>query len=195
MISFKVFLESLRNPSEIGEFKTRMSPYKEVDSRNQKWKIGLNKAFEKYGFRPVGEGKYGSVFENPKYPFIVKVFMRDTAYLKWLNFAKANPDNPYVPRIKGKVIKVGDLFMAVRLERLTKGGSFDDVYNAADGGNKHASKVVDFIEANSKLMDLHDGNIMKRGSQLVIIDPFYNFYRGGALAIDPNDLSEFKNIL
>lgn len=195
MISFKIFLESLRNPSEVGAFKRGVSHLRTVDNRVTEWRGKLDPAFSKYGFKLIGEGKYGAVYENPKYSFIIKVFMRDTAYLKWLNFAKQNQDNPWVPKIRGKVVRLGSLFMAVRLEKLTPGGSSDDVYTADDEGNKAATKVVDFLEANSKLLDLHSGNVMKRGHQTVIVDPLYMWFKGGQFVIDPNDLSGLDSIL
>ena len=36
---------------------------------------------------------------------------------------------------------------------------------------------------------------MMRGDQLVITDPFYNFYKDGKFTMDPDDLVAFENIV
>lgn len=198
MISFKLLLEQLRNPKEIGLFKSATSHIKSVDSRDQSWQGTLPELFSKFGFHEVGSGKYGTVFIKDDYPYVIKVFMRDTAYLKWLNFCKQNPNNKYVPKIRGKVVKIGPTFMAVRLEKLTPyKGTYNDpseeIFKYKN--DEDAKQVADFLDKNAKLLDIHRGNVMSRGNQTVIIDPFYNWYKGGKLTIDPDDLSEFKDIL
>lgn len=195
MISFNTFLSEMRKPSEIEKFKKATSHIKSVDSRETEWAMDATTLMKNYGFKTVGAGKYGSVFENPSYPYVIKVFMKDTAYLKWLNFAKEHPNNPYVPKIRGKVVRLGDKFMAVRLEKLT--GSADPmfIYDLEDKGDKDAIAILDFFDKHSNLLDLHAGNMMMRGKTPVIIDPFYNFYRGGKFSIDPDDTKGLKNIL
>lgn len=195
MITFTHLLESLRKPAEIGKFRQAVSSITSVDDTQTSWKGTVVQFMELFGFRPLGDGRYGYVFGNPKYPYVIKVFMRDTAYLKWLDWAKRHQDNPYVPKIRGKVIKIGNLFMAVRLEKLSPGGTANELYDRDEAGDPHATQVVDFLEANNKLLDLHDGNVMLRGKQLVIVDPFFNYIRGGMFSIDPDDLTNFKNIL
>lgn len=197
MISFKQFItEIFGKPREIGTFKDFVSnKYKEVDSRDSSWQFTLPSLMSKYGFRPINSGKYGYVFGNPSYPYIIKVFMKDTAYLRWLNFAKEHQDNPYVPKIRGKVGRLGSNFMFVRLEKLSGTGEESELYDAMDKGDHYAKQVVDFLEKNDHLLDMHGGNIMRRNNQLVIIDPFYNFFRSGKFSIDPNDVSDFKSIL
>lgn len=200
MITYQLLLEKLRKPGEIEIFKNRVSKLNAVDARDVKWQTTLPDLMTKFGFRNVGAGKYGTVFANDNYPYIIKIFMRDAAYLKWLNFCMQNQGNKWLPKIRGKVIKIGNLFMAVRLEKLTpynmKGTPVDEkLYHDADElGDPEAKKVVDFLDANARLLDLHEGNAMMRGSQVVIIDPFYNFYRGGKYTIDPNDLSSFREL-
>lgn len=195
MITFKMFLESLRKPDELRKFRSTIgSKFKEVDSRDVSWQQPLTTMFARYGFKTIGTGKYGAVFGKDNHPYVIKVFMKDTAYLRWLNFAKMHQNNPFVPKIKGKVVKITDNFMAVRLEKLTPSTSRMKYWDE-DESNPHVSEILDFFDRNARLLDLHMGNIMARGDQPVIVDPFYNYVRGGNFSIDPNDTSGMNNIL
>lgn len=77
-------------------------------------------AMTKYGFKLIGTGAKGTVFAKPGYPYVVKIFGDDSAYLDWLNFCKQHQSNPYVPQIKGKPIHIADGFYGIRLERLIR---------------------------------------------------------------------------
>lgn len=196
MITFRDKLEeSLRKPAEINQFRQAISNIKSVDNRENQWRGSAVEFLGRYGFKPLGSGKYGAVFANRSYPFVIKVFMKDTAYLLWLNFCKMHPNNPYCPKIRGKVVRLGDNFMAVRLEKLEDGGNPDQIYNMAQRGDKNAIQVVEFLNKYQKLLDMHSGNVMMRGDQLVITDPFYNFYKDGKFTMDPDDLVAFENIV
>lgn len=194
MISFTQLLESLRKPSEVRDFRDKISSFDKVDTRDQSWQNNLKSAFAKYGFKPIGTGNYAAVYGHPSYPYVVKVFMKDTAYLRWLDYAKKNQNNPYVPKVKGKVVRISNNFMAVRLERLTPAPAEMESWQFKEN-DPHLEKVLDFFDENAKLLDLHMGNVMARGKQPVIVDPFYNYFRGGSYTIDPDDLSRFKDIL
>lgn len=197
MITFHQLLEQLRKPQEISDFRNRTREFDKPDSRDaNKWQATIPELMNRYGFKPVGTGKYGSVFANDRYPYVIKVFMKDTAYLRWLSFAKQNQNNPLVPKIRGKVVRISNNFMAVRLEKLTPIKSDDDMANMWDQLEKtpHGNKVDKFLNDNQKLLDMHAGNIMLRGNQPVIVDPFYNFFRNGMPTIDPDDISGFKNL-
>lgn len=198
MITFANLIESLRKPLGLAAFKKATAHIKNVDNREQEWSNTLLDIMDRYGWKPLGRGKYGVVFAKDNYPYIIKVFMKDTAYLKWLNFCKKNQDNPWLPMIKGKVVKVGTHFMAVRLEKLTPGGNTLDIYRAADNFDNNARTVVKELKSNNNLLDLHDENIMKRKGQTVIIDPYYNFRKEsgpGGFTMDAEDVREFTNIL
>lgn len=194
MISFAQLTE-MRKPAEIEHFRRTVSRFTEPDSRTaDEWQTELPELMGRYGFKQLGTGKFGSVFGNPNYPYIIKVFMKDTAYLKWLDFAKQNQSNPFVPKIRGKVVKISPNFMAVRLEKLTP--SLKDEWMDWDSNesNPNVSTILDFFDRNASLMDLHGGNFMMRGNQIVIIDPFYNWFKGGRFTMDPHDISQFKSL-
>lgn len=65
----------------------------------------------------LGGGANGIAFFNKKYQFVAKVFSKDEAFLDWMEFCKANQQNPYVPKIKN-VMKLGKYYFWVRMEKL-----------------------------------------------------------------------------
>lgn len=186
-------LTELYKPKELQDFRNDTKGRTEVDTRDQSWSYNLPTYFERYGFKLLGAGKYASVFGNPKYPFVIKVFMKDAAFLKWMQFCKDNPTNPYCPKIKGKISKLSDLFFAVRIEKLTptKMEAYDRFNQALKSGksdDKSLQDVVDYLNSNKNLLDIHSENVMMRGEQLVVIDPFYNWFdvKASKYTIDPN---------
>jgi hypothetical protein len=201
MLSFKAHLQELSKPKEIGDFKKAVSKFNTVDVRDQSWSMTLPAAMKKYGFSLLGSGKYASVYGNPKYDYVLKVFMKDSAYLKWIEFVQKNKGNPYVPKVKGKVVKITPTFYAIRLEKLSKftsGGQFMKDFSAWQKDNSFKSSdqniqdILDYFGKHKKLLDLHGENMMMRGNQLVIIDPFYNWfgkYNPGKYTIDPDDIN------
>ena len=174
-------------PADVNQYRKDVAHINVVDSRDHSWSETLTGLMTKHGFATIGQGKYASVFSHDNYPWIVKVFMKDSAYLKWISFAMKHQDNPYVPKIKGKVIKVTPMIYSIRLEKLTAshsatGDAFlpafrkwqsDHEYRS---GDKHIDEILDFFVPNKKLLDLHGENVMARGNQLVVIDPFYNWF-------------------
>ncbi len=193
MGTFKNYLIELSKPVEIDKFKKSVSDIKTVDTRAS-WNNDLHKLMEKHGFKLLGSGKYASVFGNPKYQYVLKVFMKDSAYLKWVSFVQANKENPYVPKIRGKVLKITPIIYAIRLEKLspysempslspkTTGPQFmrdyrkwqdDKNFKSSD---KNIQDILDHFTINKALLDLHSENMMMRGDQLVIVDPYYNFF-------------------
>jgi len=152
----------------------------------------------KLGWLPIGSGYWSKVFSHPSKPYVLKIFMDDTNYLEYLQIVKANQSNPHVPKIIGRPAKISSTVNAVRLEKLTPVTGEDDpifekyvdpslspdMYNAfdIDGDNKEFAeknhpewvKLLNAIQPIIDIggdMDLHHGNIMKRGNTLVLIDP------------------------
>jgi len=204
MQRFKQHITELSNPADIAAYRKSVAGVTDVDSRDQSWNDTLTGHMKKFGFKKLGSGKYGSVFGNAKYPYVIKVFMKDAAYLRWLKFCMSNKNNPYIPAVRGKVIKITPTIYAVRLEKLTSGsftGPFYDEYrkwvadNSFKSSNKDIQDILDYFGKgdNKKLLDIHGDNVMKRGSQLVVIDPFYNWfgkYDSGKFTIDPNEVDD-----
>lgn len=71
------------------------------------------------GFQRVGAGAFGVVFMHPQLDYALKVFYDDPAYSKFVRYAQANPQNPHLPKFRGKMMRVSDKMLAVRMEKLT----------------------------------------------------------------------------
>lgn len=191
----KTILE-LYKPMALKAFRKDVANFKNVDSRDKSWSENLPDYFAKYGFRMLGSGKYASVFGNDKYPFVIKVFMKDAAFLKWMKFCVQNKSNPYCPKFRGGIIKITDNFFAIRIEKLRRYSghfSLEDLRVMAKS-DSNAQVVLAELERNSALLDIHGDNVMERpNGELVIIDPYYNWFKSGSYTIDPNDF-DFKSL-
>lgn len=219
MKTFKNYLTELNKPKHIDIFKNRVKSVTQVgsyDDNRDKWIGTMDDLFDEFGFKNVGRGKYATVFANPKYPYAIKLFMKDTAYLKYLHWVMKNQRNKFVPKVRGKVIKINDTFMAVRIEKLEDfyQNSTRDLMRAFEemcldpedfiegysqfkeipNDDKDAIDLCKFLISNRNLLDIHSGNIMSRKKQPVLVDPFYNWYKGGRYTMDPDDISHFKEI-
>lgn len=207
MKRFATFLDELNKPKEIDQFRKKVAHIDKVDTRDPSWMDSLHNLMKRRGFDLLGSGKYASVYGNANYRYVIKVFMKDSAYLRWVRFAMENKDNPYVPKIRGKVIKITPLIYAIRLEKLqpaySMSGPFADAYykwkkdRSYTSGDPHIDEILEYFGANARLLDLHNENVMYRGSgankQLVIVDPFYNWFnkhRPGDYTIDPDDFDK-----
>jgi hypothetical protein len=145
------------------------------------------------GWKRLGGGQAGTVYHNGKHPNVVKVFMRDSEYLKYFMYVKDHQDNPHVPKVRGKTMRVGTEGLAVRMEPLTPlQGDYDplirkyidpklpfniDYLLAPDNTEWLAAhypyflKLIQDIFELSDTLDWHSANLMKRGNVLVITDP------------------------
>lgn len=198
MLKFQNYLQELSKPKELGQFKKAVSGITSVDSRSQAWQGTLPQLMKKFGFSQLGSGKYGAVFGNPSYPYVIKVFMKDSAYMRWISFVMKNKDNPYVPKIKGKVLKITPIFYAIRLEKLKPfagSGPFWNEYRKWSSDNNyrsedpHVQEILGYFKQNKRLIDLHGDNMMMRGTTDIVIDPFYNWYKPGTgYTIDPDEV-------
>ncbi len=194
-------LHELRNPSEIKDFRTSyddptlvnatmQSPYNDPE-----WKETLVGHMRKYGFELLGTGINGAVFGKTDYPYVLKVFRNDEGYEHWLGFCQANQNNKFVPKIKGKPIRLNNVFKAVRVEMLESckdvigkfnsiTSEFFDMYYKEQERirmdkdyiyNKDVYDIAMFMKKFEGHTDLTVHNLMYRRAerQLVIIDPIY----------------------
>lgn len=197
----------LESHKPIMTFRSFVKDIDKVDKRT-KWRDSINKLMSDHGFQIGGSGNYGSVFIHRNLPYIVKIFMKDTAYLHWLSFCFANQHNPYVPKIRGKVAKLTGTFFAIRMERLTQNeyaaktfsAKLDRLLDLGPTGDVDLDSIVDVMKRHRPLLDIGDWNIMLRGKQPVLIDPFYNwivadkFTDNPKYTIDPEDISNFDQL-
>lgn len=154
---------------------------------------------QKYEFRELGSGSFGSTYEKEGYPWIFKIFRNDPAYVSFFKYAKRNQSNPHLPKIKGGLIRINQDTFAVRIEKLREitrqeYQQVDDIINTfleiiADERQselepkeeqlfKKYHNLYEIIYAlwhsdafKQTTFDFHFGNIMMRGQTPVIIDP------------------------
>lgn len=79
-----------------------------------------------HGFKRLGYGDYADVYENPKLPYVLKIYSNnDKGYSAFLELIKNHRNNPHLPNLIGQPIKLNSHVNAVRLEKLTP---FDSSY-------------------------------------------------------------------
>jgi hypothetical protein len=146
----------------------------------------------KYGFYKLGSGIYGTVYEKAGYPWVFKLFKGDPAYLYFVKYAKLHQDNVHIPKIKGHTIQVTPDTYAIRTELLRKitptefaplGEMVRYIYwkELSPFAQKKFDELIkvypaiyeifsDMLSAGF-LLDVHEGNIMMRGNDIVLTDP------------------------
>ena len=142
---------------------------------------------------------FGVVLARPDYPFVIKLFeQEDYAYRRYLKLI-TSVANPHFPKLRGKPIRVNNIYYAVRLELLEpivdresndlrnfmdyylealKADIPDRIQSYADTLPPTAKQACDLIYQHcikgqvSTVVDLHRYNAMKRPTgEIVIIDP------------------------
>jgi hypothetical protein len=92
------------------------------------WKTGYPLGVEWHdvmtnnGFTPLGKGNFGTVWEHPNLPYVLKVFSdTDVAYINWVAVAQQNKNNPHMPKfISPRLMRIVPGVVAIRTERLTR---------------------------------------------------------------------------
>jgi hypothetical protein len=144
-------------------------------------------------------GRYGTVIDNPAWPFVVKLWFNDDCYLDFVDYAIENP-NPHYPRFIKKVMKMpaffrrergsGDVFWMVRIERLQEldeavAGKLCRAFIDADRLIRHPAEINAQFGAEQRGLfaavaalytapikcapDWHPGNLMQRPDGTVVI--------------------------
>lgn len=127
-----------------------------------------------YSKRILGSGIYGIVFDKPNSNYVYKVFnISDKGYIKYLKFLEMYKDNPHVPKILGKPIRIKLLnnkrladLMFVKLEKLKE----------LPVENHTQFKIVQTINLAIRIInDFNNGKISSLDDFSSIIDDF-NIY-------------------
>ena len=69
----------------------------------------LMKEFEASGGQFVGSGRYGQVYSHPNWNYVLKTFVSDSHYLKFVRFAYRNP-HPSFPKFYGNAQRIIPFF-------------------------------------------------------------------------------------
>lgn len=146
------------------------------------------------GYTRLGAGSFGAIYQNKTASYVLKVFSStDFAYIDFIKLCQSN-QNPHLPKFFGKLVKVTDLYYAIRMEKLTP-FTYDQGDYVADKISEYCrgpqssrfedsleyledkpelSKACKLIRTLKHPLDLKYDNVMKRGSTVVIVDPVKN---------------------
>ena len=152
----------------------------------------LKDYMEGLGFTYIAGGEFSLVFQGPS-DLVVKVY-NDECYDEFIKFCLARPTNPFLPKFRGRGVRLTPDARMIRIERLLpippsewqKAGvqtitaivrSDDDVdmWDLNDSQKALYQTIKNLYNemASPCWLDIHAGNVMMRPSgQLVIIDPF-----------------------
>lgn len=150
-------------------------------------------------FEPIGSGVYGTALGHPRLPYVVKVFKSmDTGYQTFVHLAMAHQSNPHFPRFRGRLVKIGNFSMGIRMERLlpmamSRFEEIEMLFNQLAANREpdrapgsladevltkwpkleEAFKLLRMARPAGVKFDLHSGNVMERSDGTpVITDPF-----------------------
>lgn len=158
----------------------------------------IGEILSRFGYNVLGSGMFGAVIDMED--FVLKVFRADDdAYLAFLDFCD-EVDSPHLPNILWDA-QINEKMWAVCLEKLEPIDTWDNSfqgkltahlyreinkyqYKLRDDETYHPKLPLD-LRATMELMeeyrknndssfwcDIHDGNVMLRGSTIVITDPW-----------------------
>jgi hypothetical protein len=152
--------------------------------------------FQKYmldnGFKHLGTGSYGSAYIHPTYPWVLKIFTHDPAFLQYIKYIRLHQSNPNVPKTTGPIIRINKNTFVIRLEKLEPivGKNLSDLMavikplfyarelttDQKEFLLQHYPGIFEIIDDMDKLpsqpeLDLHKGNVLLRNNTPVILDP------------------------
>ena len=162
----------------------------------KEWRQHYVKRLTSMGLEQLGNGFCANVFQHPTMPTIaVKVVeATDKQFFRYMKWAKEHPWNPWVPQFyDSQLIDVvnergyGIIFLE-RLERISETEYVEFMTEqlcctssrvSADSLREAEAKchsddlrsLIHFLLVSAKSLDLHQGNFLKRGQQIVFVDP------------------------
>lgn len=175
----------------------------------------LDRLKKEHGIQ-MKSGAFGLVLIHPSWDHVIKFFVKDDCYLKFVNYCLKNP-SPHLPDFKRKPTRLSAFFRqadspyffqkyyVVKIEKLDPiseqehrelypllfpdfhhayaeviGTKQEDAFLEKHKVLKHkelANVIFELYEqkVGGCFMDLHEGNFMKRGDKIVVLDPYATF--------------------
>ena len=182
-------------------YRTAQNIFKREDDGDSGYRIAEMRKFttylQRHGFTMLGDGNFGVVYEKPGYPWVFKVFKGDPAYLYFVRYCKMHSGNQNLPQFKGNLIRINVDTYAIRTEKLDKAApdeikplekmaSYLKMMRYWGDTNISSSAVTTLQELSQQypgiysildelskqyVLDIHQGNVMRRDSTLVLTDP------------------------
>lgn len=115
--------------------------------------FNVSKSLKEIGFKFIGEGLSGQVYEHPNKPYVLKIFRNtDYAYRNFINFA-LNNNSIYLPKF-GKIFHLDEYSDLVQMEKLQLNNpnkkeilkELDSFINYFIDIKKHDQKVQDVFD-------------------------------------------------
>jgi hypothetical protein len=60
------------------------------------------------GWKWIGSGSFGTVFQKQNKNYVLKVYKDDAAYDNFLNFIEENQNDPHIPKIKRRILPLSN---------------------------------------------------------------------------------------
>lgn len=170
--------------------------------------LGLEELITKFAehsnYKKLGNGLFAYVFKHPKKNEVIKFWVKDDAYEKYLSYVEQHQSNPCLPKLLSKVKTISsfhdrveafpDKIKYVRLELLKPVSpeverELDELWRSmpdsdaewkeeAEQASKAVSDLIHTMLDIKKVIkldpDLKGDNVMMRGRQMVLTDPFYD---------------------
>lgn len=156
-------------------------------------RVSVDEILNSSGYTRLGAGAYGAVYEKPGASYVLKVFTtKDIAYIDYIKLCMSNQSD-YFPRFIGKMVRVNEVYSAIRMEKLgmfpmMKGDAIArNIREYIQLGDGVDGEVLDWLDEYPGMedacdlirtldhpLDLKWDNVMKRGNIPVIVDPVKN---------------------
>jgi len=82
--------------------------------------VAASEIMQARGWERLGGGLAGQVVTPPNYPWAIKFYKDDPAYEAFVSYCLEHPDNPHLPKFRGKAVQIARDTKALRVEKLQK---------------------------------------------------------------------------
>lgn len=150
--------------TELVGIKNKIKDLPQNPRKVAEYPLGLewHKVLSVNGFKSMGSGSFGTVWEHINLPYVLKVFSdTDIAYIDWISTAIEHKSNSHMPKfVSPKPFTIVPGVMAVRMEKLTR--ISEDAYMML----KPMNSIIDVATIErippSEIIDRRDGSWSSR---------------------------------
>lgn len=91
----------------------------------------LSSIVSSHGWEILGQGQDAVVAEHPNKNYVLKIFLRNSVYRKFVDYSQKNQSNPHVPKFSSLVRDIPSTnYSYVRMEKLSEFSSDTDHFGA-----------------------------------------------------------------
>jgi hypothetical protein len=163
-INFKEYYELLWEA-----FDTPTSLLLNPDNNSKSWQRVYNE-FEATGGYMLGSGAFGNTFFHPSWPYILKTFAEDDAYLRYIRWIHKQPSNPAFPKIYGLPTKITPNYIRPGKQRT--------MYVL------RMEKLEPIDQDTFNLLEDELGKVTEQGEPLDVVDPMFKPFVAAYAMVD-----------